>query len=425
MTNNKQRYRDTIIIGAGHAGLAVSYCLTERSVDHLVIERGEVANSWRSERWDSLKLLTPNWQSSLPGFRYDGEDPDGYMNVQEVIGFIEDYAIHSRAPVQTSTTVTSLKRCYQGYQVETNRGTWRCRSVVIASGACNLPSIPKAADALPDYVQQVTSSEYRNPEQLSKGGVIIVGASSTGLQLAEEIHRSGRQVTIAVGEHVRLPRVYRGKDIQYWMDAAGILDEGQSDIDDINRVRRLPSPQLIGSRKRPILDLNVMSDLGVKMVGRLMAVNNGVVQFSGSLKNVCALADLKMNRLLNRIDEWAAQCPQAVKYAAVERFEPTRVDETPCLGLNLADKNIRSIIWATGYRPDYSWLEVPVLDRKGMIRHQSGITDSPGMYVVGLPFLRHRKSSFLHGAEDDARYISEHLHSYLNSNIRKSENGLY
>jgi len=425
MTNNNPHTIDTIVIGAGHAGLAVSYCLTGRSIDHLVFERGEVANSWRNERWDSLKLLTPNWQSRLPGYSYRGENPDGYMDVKEVIGFIENYALHSKAPVQTSTTVTSLKKTSRGYQVVTNRGTWNCRSVVIASGACNLPSIPRAAETLPDNVQQVTSREYRNPEQLKQGGVIIVGASSTGLQLAEEIHRSGRPVTIAVGEHVRLPRIYRGRDIQWWMDAAGILDEGQSDIDDINRVRRLPSPQLIGSRKHPILDLNVMGDLGIQLVGRLMAVNNGVVQFSGSLKNVCALADLKMNRLLKVIDEWAVQNPQTSEYAPIERFEPTRVDETPCLGLNLADNDIKTIIWATGYRPDYSWLDVPVLDRKGMIRHQGGVADSPGMYVVGLPFLRHRKSSFLHGAEDDARFICEHLDSFLNGTTRKSENGFY
>jgi putative flavoprotein involved in K+ transport len=409
---NKQ-VLDTIVIGAGHAGLAISYYLTERSIDHLVIERGEVANSWRNERWDSLTLLTPNWQSRLPGFGYAGDDPDGFMSMQEVIEFIDNYARYCKAPVQTGTNVTALKQNSNGYQINTDRGQWHCRSVVIASGACNLPSIPKVAEAIPEDIQQVTSLEYRNPDQLEEGGVIVVGASATGLQLAEEIHRSGRPVTIATGEHVRLPRIYRGKDIQWWMDAAGILDEGLDEIDDINRARHLPSPQLVGSRQHPILDLNAMSGLGIKLVGRLMGMQNGVVQFSGSLRNVCALADLKMNRLLKIIDEWIEQNPGVSPFEPAERFARTGVDEDPCLALDLASEGIRTIVWATGYRPDYSWLDVPVLDRKGLIKHDGGIVDSPGMYLVGMPFLRRRKSSFIHGAEDDARFITQHLATYL------------
>ena len=408
-----QQVLDTIIIGAGHAGLAVSYCLTERSIDHLVIERGEVANSWRNERWNSLKLLTPNWQSRLPGFSYSGDDPDGFMSMREVIEFIDDYARYCKAPVQTGTTVISLKQNPNGYQVTTDRGQWHCRSVVIASGTCNLPSIPRVAEAVPADIRQVTSWKYRNPDQLEAGGVLIVGASATGLQLAEEIHRSGRPVTIAAGEHVRLPRVYRGKDIQWWMDAVGILDEGLDEIDDVNRARHLPSPQLVGSREHQILDLNTMSGLGIKLVGRLMGVQNGTLQFSGSLRNVCALADLKMNRLLKTIDEWIEQNPDISQLEPPEYFARTEVDEDPCLGLNLEDSGIRTIVWATGYRPDYSWLDVPVLDRKGLIKHDGGITDSPGMYLVGMPFLRRRKSSFIHGAEDDARFITQHLATYL------------
>jgi putative flavoprotein involved in K+ transport len=415
MTAGERQSTDTIVIGAGHAGLAASYCLTERSIDHLVIERGEVANSWRNERWDSLTLLTPNWQSRLPGFSYSGDDPDGYMSMREVVEFIDAYARHCQLPVKTGTTVTSLKHNSDGYHVITDRGEWHCRTVVIASGACNVPSIPGVAQAIPGDIQQVTSWEYRNPGQLEEGGVIVVGASATGLQLAEEIHQSGRPVTIASGEHVRLPRVYRGRDIQWWMDASGILDESLDEIDDINRARHLPSPQLVGSRQHQILDLNTMSSLGIKLVGRLMGVQNGVVQFSGSLRNVCALADLKMNRLLKTIDEWAEQSPDTSMFEPPERFDRTEVDEEPCLALNLQDSGVRTIVWATGYRPDYSWLDVPVLDRKGMIKHDGGVVDSPGMYLVGMPFLRQRKSSFIHGAEDDARYVTQHLATFLNT----------
>lgn len=408
---------DAIIIGAGHAGLAASYCLTENSIDHLVIERGEVANSWRHERWDSLTLLTPNWQSRLPGFSYSGDDPDGFMAMQEVVSFIDDYSSFCNAPLQTHTTVTSLTPTTDGYQVVTDRGEWHCRSVVIASGACNVPAIPRVAKDLPADIQQVTPWEYRNPDQLAQGGVLVVGASATGLQLAQEIHLSGRPVTIASGEHVRLPRTYRGKDIQWWMDATGLLDEGLDVIDDINRARHLPSPQLVGSHQHQILDLNTMTGLGIKLVGRLMGVNNGHLQLSGSLTNVCALADLKMNRLLNAADEWAETSPLAEGVEPSERFPRTEVDEVPCLDIDLEASGIRTIVWATGYRPDYSWLEVPVLDRKGMIKHAGGVADSPGMYVLGMPFLRKRKSSFIHGVEDDARYVTGQLAEFLKQGL--------
>jgi len=404
---------DTLVIGAGHAGLAASYCLTQRSIDHVVLERGEVANSWRHERWDSLKLFTPNWQAQLPGYGYSGNDPDGFMAVKDVIDFIDEYAVRNNAPIQTSTTVMAVSLTKTGYRVETNRGTWHCRSIVIASGACNSAVIPKFAESLPADIRQLSARDYRNPGQLKEGAVIVVGASATGLQLAEEIFRAGHAVTLATGEHVRLPRLYRGRDIQWWMHATGLLDEGLADIDDINRVRRLPSPQLVGSHRHDILDLNALTGLGIRLVGRWMAVNNDVAQFSGSLPNVCALADLKMNRLLNAIDQWVEETGRSDEFEPSHRFESTRIDELPCLGLNFEKENIQNVIWATGYRPDYSWLNVPVLDKKGWIKHQGGVADTPGMYVLGMPFLRCRKSSFIHGIEDDARFVTDHLDNYL------------
>ena len=406
---------DAIIIGAGHGGLAISRCLTERSIDHVVLERGDVANSWRHERWDSLTLLTPNWQSRLPGFNYSGNEPDGYMTMPQVIDFIDQYANVSEVPVQTHTTVTSVRRNSEQYQVTTDSGVWSSRTVVLASGACNLPVVPSLSDALPATIATVTPHEYRNSDQLGPGGVLIVGASATGLQLADEIHRSGRPVTIAVGEHVRLPRVYRGLDIQWWMDAAGVLDDSYEEVDDIVRARNLPSPQLVGSRDKPILDLNSMTAMGVNLIGRLMSIRDGIAQFSGSLRNVCALADLKMGRLLDLVDEWAAESPRASSFDPPERFERTQVDESPRLSIDLTSGEINTIVWATGYRPDYSWLHIPVLDRKGKIRHDGGVVESPGLYVIGLPFLRRRKSSFIHGTEDDARYITGHLATFLES----------
>jgi putative flavoprotein involved in K+ transport len=402
---------DVVVIGAGHAGLAASYFLSKHAIEHVVLERGEVANSWRNERWDSLKLLTPNWQSRLPGFEYAGEDPDGFMSMPEVVEFIEEYAKFSASPVQTDTTVQSVQRHLGAYRVVTNRGVWHAKAVVIASGACNIANKPRASQDVPEGIASLTAHDFRNADQLERGGVLIVGASATGLQFADEIRKAGHEVTIATGEHVRLPRTYRGHDIQFWMHTTGLLNEGYEEVDDVSRARGLPSPQLVGSHDMQILDLNRLSDNGVKIVGRLMSISKGTAQFSGSLRNVCALADLKMNRLLAAIDNWIENNP--VLCDAPERFEATRVDDNPSLLMDLEGNDIRTVIWATGFRPDYSWLDVPVLDRKGRIRHEGGVVDAPGMYVLGLPMLRRRKSSFIHGIEDDARDLMAHLDHFI------------
>jgi putative flavoprotein involved in K+ transport len=408
------------VIGAGHAGLAMSRCLADRSIDHVVLERGEVAQSWRTERWDSLRLLTPNWQSRLPDFNYRGPDPDGYRTLPEVINFIASYAKAISAPVHTFTTVTSVRSTEVGYLVRTDQGDWSCRTVVLASGACNIAGVPPFADRVPASVATLTAQQYRNPGQLADGGVLVVGASSSGTQIANEIHRSGRPVTISVGEHIRAPRLYRGKDLQWWMDAAGVHDERYDQIDDIARARRVPSLQLAGTPDRSTLDLNALSAVGVKLVGRLGGITEGgKAQFAGSLRNMCALSDLKMNRLLNLIDEWASANGLDDRTEPPHRLPPTHVEEAPPLGLDLTSGEIKTVIWATGYRPDYSWLELPVLDRKGMIRHDGGIVACPGVYLMGMPFLRRRKSTLIDGAGDDARELSDHLAAYLDGRVSR------
>ena len=379
----------------------------------MVLERGEVANSWRRERWDSLRLLTPNWQSRLPGYGYAGPDPDGFMTMPEVIDFVSGFAAAAGAPVRTHTTVTSVRPRDDGYHVSTTTGELRCRCLVVASGACNLPNLPPLHAAVPPAIVQVTPLDYRNPRQLPQGGVLIVGASATGVQLADEIHRSGRPVTLSVGEHVRLPRTYRGRDVLWWMDASGIWNQRYDELDDLARARKLPSPQLVGSPERATLDLNALGAMGVELVGRLSAIRDGRALFSGGLRNQFALADLKMERLLDAFDEWIRSCGRDRDVGPPERFEPTRVPDASRLHLDLGSGAIRAIVWATGFRPDYSWLDVPVVDHKGALRHDGGVVEAPGLYAIGLPVLRRRKSSFIHGAEDDARDIVGHLSGYL------------
>jgi putative flavoprotein involved in K+ transport len=405
-----------VVVGAGHAGLAVSRVLAERAVEHVVLERGEIANTWKSERWDSLRLLTPNWQTRLPGYAYGGDDPDGFMAVAELIEVIERYAAAggSGAPIHTHTEVTSVSTDGDGYRVETTAGTWDATAVVLASGAFNRARVPAVAASLPAAIDQVDPLAYKRAEQLRPGRVLVVGASATGVQLADEILRSGRDVTIAVGEHVRLPRTYRGRDIMWWLDRIGRLDERYDEVDDLVRARHVPSPQVAGTVDRSDLDLNVLTDRGAGLVGRLSAVVDGKGYFSGALANVCNLADLKLGRLLDTIDDWAASAGLGGERGP--RPTPTRIDAEPRLAIDLVAEGYETVVWATGFQADYTWLHVPVCDRKGEIRHDGGVVgDAPGLYRVGLNFLRRRKSSFIHGAEDDAVDIVEHLTAYLRS----------
>ena len=304
-----------------------------------MLERGELANSWRRERWDSLRLLTPNWQSRLPGIPYEGGDPDGYMTAAEVAELIERFAESARAPVRTGTDVTSVRRVGDdGYRVTTEHGEIQARTVVIASGACNLPAVPAFADAVPPDVEQITPFGYRNPDQLPEGGVLVVGASATGVQLAAEIRRSGRPVTMSVGEHVRLPRTYRGRDVLWWMDASGVWDQRHDEVEDLTRARRLPSPQLVGTPERTTLDLNALVALGVELVGRWASVRDGLALFSGGLRNVCSLADLKMNRLLGGFDEWAHTSGSDAEVDPQERFAPTEPPRIAALAARPAQR---------------------------------------------------------------------------------------
>jgi putative flavoprotein involved in K+ transport len=265
---------------------------------------------------------------------------------------------------------------------------------------------------MPASIESITPLQYRQPELLPEGETLVIGASATGIQIAEEIHASGRPVTLAVGEHVRLPRVYRGKDIMWWLDRTGVLDERWDEVDDLVRARNIPSPQLVGTPERRTLDLNALSGQGARLVGRVAGIVEGRAQLSGSLRNLCNLADLKMTRLLDSIDEFVEENGLGTVVDRPERFAPTRVEESPALSLDLA--RFATVIWATGFRPDYSWLHARVLDRRGRLRHDAGVvTGAPGLYRVGLNMLRRRKSSFIHGAEDDARDITDHLAAYV------------
>ncbi|NIP58248.1 MAG: NAD(P)-binding domain-containing protein [Gemmatimonadetes bacterium] len=402
---------EAAVIGGGQAGLAMSRCLRDADVEHVVLERGRIGERWRSERWDSLRLLTPRWQSRLPGWSYRGDDPDGYMTRLELIRYLEDYATSFRAPIETGVTVTAVEPAEpgaEGYVVRTDRGDWHADHVVVATGECQAAAVPGIAAGLsPDLVQAVPT-RYRNPSQLPDGGVLVVGASSTGVQLADEIHRSGRPVILSVGRHIRLPRTYRGRDILWWFDRMRMLDERTSEMADLEASMSQPSLQLVGSPDRRTLDLNVLHRAGVRIVGRAAAIHETRIVFDDDLVETTVGADVKLGRLRLRIDAYARERGLDREVEPPEPFVPVRLPDPPT-SLDLADEGVRTVLWATGYRRDYPWLKVPVLDARGEIVHEDGITSAPGLYVLGLKLLRTRKSSFIDGVGPDAEAITEHL----------------
>jgi putative flavoprotein involved in K+ transport len=397
-----------LIIGAGQAGLAMSHCLSELNIAHVVLERGQVAERWRSHGWDSLRLLTPNWMSRLPGFRYRGPDPDGFMTTGELVGLLEAYATSSHVPVVTKTTVRRVEACDNGFRVTTNHDVWHAAAVVIATGYCDRPAIPEFSHDLPADIEQLAAADYRNPEQLPRDGVLIVGASATGVQLADEIQHSGRQVTLAVGRHTRLPRSYRGRDILWWLDRLGVLSQDAASVHDVAISRQQPSLQLVGRPDHASLDLAMLAKRGVRLTGRVTHVEGARVRCAGDLIATTAAADIKLATVLMRIDHFIAH--NGIDATACEPFVPTwTVAGSEPAAIDLGAERIRTVIWATGYRRAYPWLHIPVLDHRGELRHHEGITPHPGLYVLGLNFQRRRHSSFIDGVGDDARVLARHI----------------
>ncbi|HEX6311557.1 MAG TPA: NAD(P)/FAD-dependent oxidoreductase [Acidimicrobiia bacterium] len=403
------RRTDAVVIGGGQAGLAMSRCLTDCSVDHVVVERGRVAERWRSERWESLRLLTPNWQSRLPGWHYRGDDPDGYFTMPELIDHLAAYARSFAAPVHEGTTVLSVRAHRDGYRVLTDRGIWTTPNVVVATGACDQPRVPAVAAHVPARVTQITPNRYRRPGALPPGGVLVVGASATGIQLASELRQAGRDVVLATGRHTRVPRRYRGLDIQWWLDRMGVYDEGIDTVRDPERARREPSLQLTGDPHGRTLDLARLAGMGVRLAGRLERIVGHRVEFADDLPATCAAADARLTRLLDRVDEHAAGTGLDAEVEPPCR--PAPFAPRGLTSLDLGRTGVTNVVWATGYRRSYPWLHVPVLDAAGEIRHRGGITPAPGLAVLGLPFMRHRNSTFLDGVGRDAAALADHVTS--------------
>ncbi len=404
-------HTSVVVVGAGPSGLAMSHHLTGAGIDHVLLERGEVANSWRTERWDSLRLLTPNWMTDLPGARYEGGDPDGYMSAAETVEALESYRSSFDPPLQTGIEVEAACRTGDGFELRTKGETWRCDVIVAATGASSESRVPTLASSLPRSVQQLTSLSYKLPAQIDdRGRVLVVGASASGVQIADELQRAGRDVTIAVGDHIRLPRSYRGCDIYWWLDRIGQLDERWDEVEDLQRARRHASVQVVGSDDGRDVDLTSLQTLGVQIVGRLMAIRGTTALCSGGLGSLVANADLKEARLLHRIDEWVDEHDMAALVGPAVKPGPTVLTQVPT-ELKLA--RFGTVIWATGFRPTYGWLDPRALDHRGRVQHDGGVATMQGLYLLGLPFLRRRRSNLLAGMGLDASELGQHVVGYL------------
>lgn len=400
---------DVIIIGGGQSGLAMSRSLTAAGVEHLVLERGRIGERWHAERWRSLHLLTTTAQSALPGMPHSG-DPGSFMPAAAFASYLDAYAATINAPALSGVDVIKVERFGAEYRVTTTAGHWRARAVVIATGACDTPFRPAMAAALAPSILQVSPSAYREPAQLPDGGVLVVGASATGVQLAEEIHASGRPVVLAVGGHTRMPRRYRGADIIDQLEVAGILDEPLPEGARLALARRQPSLQLVG-RTDP-LDLGVLASQGLRLVGRLAGIDGTKAAFGGDLASTAAASHMRMVRTLDRIDAALEALGIDGPAADPAARAPFQLGNEP-LTLDLRREGIRAVVWATGYRRCYPWLKLPVLDADGDIVHQGGVTPLPGLFVLGLTYLRRRRSSFINGcgldADDLAPLVRAHL----------------
>ncbi|WFP61598.1 NAD(P)/FAD-dependent oxidoreductase [Mesorhizobium sp. WSM4904] len=403
---------DVVIVGAGQAGLALSHCLGRIGIEHAVLERGRIGERWRSQSWRTLRLLTPNWLNALPGSPYEGVDPDGFMDKSAFVASLEAYAGRWQAPVECCVEVLSSRRIGGGFVLDTSTGAWSAKAVVVATGHCDRPAIPFVSETRGGPLT-IHASQYRSTGELPPGGVLIVGASSSGVQIADELARAGRRVTLSVGKHTRLPRRWRGKDIFFWLCRMGFMAQPLDALANPESARRQPSLQLAGRPDKADVDLATLQALGVELTGRVRGLADREIVFADDLAAQIAAAEAKQARLLAEIDRFAGD-PRA------GRREPVTVPSASPERLSLTDGSIRTIIWATGYSRSFGWLEPLALGADGEIAHQGGVTSVPGLYALGLRFLRKRDSNFIGGVGADAQAIAAEISLYLGRNGRQA-----
>ena len=399
------------VIGGGQAGLAISYHLSAKAIEHIVFEKHRVAHAWRTQRWDSFCLVTPNWQCKLPGYDYQGNDPDGFMVRDEIVAYVEDYARCIGAPVKQETGVIGLTRGERGFRIETAQATYTADAVVLAVGGYHQPNIPRLAERLPGSIRQLHSSTYRNGGALPAGEVMVVGSGQSGCQIAEDLHLDGRKVHLVVGGAPRCPRGYRGRDAVDWLADLGQYDLPVDQHPIREKVRKKANHYLTGRDGGHDIDLRAFARQGMRLHGRLTDYADGSLRFADDLAGSLDAADASYNNICATIDRYVED--KGITAPAGHRYTAAWRPEAPVRALDPVAQGIASIIWCTGFRADWSWVELPIFDGAGYPSHSRGVTSMPGVYVLGLPWLYTWGSGRFVGVGRDAGFLAERIVEHL------------
>ena len=402
-----REHHDTVVIGAGQAGLAMSAVLQQRGREHLVLERRQVGERWRTERWESLRFQFPNWSLELPGYKYSGDDANGFAHWREILRVIEDYADSTRAPVRERAEVTGLHAEDGGFTLSLPDGAIHARRVVVATGPFQRPRIPQLSKGVAPSVLQTDPTRYRRPEDLPDGAVIVVGSGASGCQIGDELLRAGRTVFLSVSRHRRVPRRFRGKDVYWWLEQMGRFDQT---IDSFPERQWPPTTLVTGVSGGHDVNVRQMAAAGIRVLGRVLGASDGTMAVASNANEVLDEADATFAGFLTAAREFAAAHPD-VELADEEHVQSAELPATVAEveSLDMRRENVAAVVWATGYDYDYSWLRAPVLDVHGRPLQQRGVTSTPGLYFLGLHWMHTFKSGILSGVGRDAEYLAQHM----------------
>lgn len=402
-----KKHYPVIVIGGGQAGLAISYCLKSKNIDHIVLDKGEVGDSWRLHRWDNFTLVTPNWQCELPGYQYSGKNPKGFMNRQQVYEFVKNYADKFNPPLYNQVTVTSVKKSEGKFEVQSTMGDFTADEVVVASGAFHQALIPPVAKKLPSHIVNIHSSEYKNASQLPAGDIMVVGSGQSGCQIAEDLHLEGRQVHLCVGNAPKSPRNYRGRDVVEWLDMMGHYNKPIHTFPNPAQVRKKINHYVTGRDGGRDIDLRAFALEGMQLYGLFVDVKGEKLFFGDNLVDDLNSADAAAQSIKDRIDMYITnnqiEAPEEAPYVAP--WEPQEVTKS----IDLSATKISTIIWCIGFKSDFSWLKLPAFDDTGYPKGQRGVSDIEGLYFLGFPWLHTWGSGRFSGITQDAWYLLEKI----------------
>lgn len=414
----KQHY-PVAVIGGGQAGLSMSYYLSREGIDHVVLEKNQIGHSWRKQRWDSFCLVTPNWQCNLPDFPYDGPDPQGFMKKDEIVSYLESFAASFDPPVFEGVGVKLLRKVTHGhFEIQTTQGTFTAEQVVVAIGGYHKPRIPRLAEKLPSEIQQIHSSDYKSPQQMNDGNVLVIGSGQSGCQIAEDLHLAGRVAHLAVGSAPRVARRYRGRDVVEWLSDMGHYDVPVELHPQKEAVRAKSNHYVTGRDGGRDIDLRMRANEGMHLHGRLAGYQDGVMHFADDLAKNLDNADQSSENIKNMIDAYIVEKGIAAPKEA--RYVPPWHPKGGNSSIDLKSEKITSIIWSVGFDSSFDWIDLPIFNGKGYPHHYRGVSQEPGVYFLGLPWLHTWGSGRFSGVARDSEFLLEKIDQRLCAKLKQT-----